>query len=179
MKTLIITGMAAMLSLAATAQEKAPKAAPAPQKKVAPAPQAAPRAQQAPPARQNRPVTPEERSERATQKVSEVAGLNEEQKKKVKQIMLDRERQREADRKKFQADKEAHKKAAMNNRRASDERLKQVLTPEQYQKVMSHRQEVKAKHKMKREQHGDKHKMKTKSEVKEEDSDDLDELDEL
>lgn len=88
-------------------------------------------------------TTSEQRIERRLNKLNEVTGgLNESQKLRVRAILEEHDKQAEADRQKFAGDKEKLKEAHKNRRANADARLKEVLTPEQYEKVMAHRKEM-------------------------------------
>jgi Skp family chaperone for outer membrane proteins len=92
-------------------------------------------------------VSPEQRVERRLNKLNEVSGgLSDAQKVRVKAILEEHDKQAEADRQKFAGDKEKMKEAQKNRRANSDARLKEVLSPEQYEKVMAHRKEMQQKH---------------------------------
>lgn len=91
-------------------------------------------------------VSPEQRIERRLNKLNEVSGgLSDAQKTRVKAILEEHDKQAEADRQKFAGDKEKMKEAQKNRRANSDARLKEVLSPEQYEKVMSHRKDMQQK----------------------------------
>lgn len=93
-------------------------------------------------------ATPEQRIERRLNKLNEVTGgLNDAQKVRVKAILEEHDKQAEQDRQKFAGDKEKLKEAQKNRRANADARLKEVLTPEQYEKVMAHRKEMREKRK--------------------------------
>lgn len=88
-------------------------------------------------------TTSEQRIERRLNKLNEVTGgLNESQKLRVRAILEEHDKQAEADRQKFAGDKEKLKEAHKNRRANADARLEEVLTPEQYEKVMAHRKEM-------------------------------------
>jgi hypothetical protein len=90
---------------------------------------------------------PEQRVERRINKLNEVSGgLSEAQKTRVKAILEEHDKQAEADKQKFAGDKEKMKEAQKNRRANSDARLKEVLSPEQYEKVMAHRKDMQQKH---------------------------------
>lgn len=92
-------------------------------------------------------ASPEQRVERRLNKLNEVSGgLSDAQKVRVKAILEEHDKQAEADRQKFAGDKEKMKEAQKNRRANSDARLKEVLSPEQYEKVMAHRKEMQQKH---------------------------------
>jgi len=91
-------------------------------------------------------ASPEQRVERRINKLNEVSGgLSEAQKTRVKAILEEHDKQAEADKQKFAGDKEKMKEAQKNRRANSDTRLKEVLSPEQYEKVMSHRKDMQQK----------------------------------
>ncbi len=93
-------------------------------------------------------ANPEQRIERRLNKLNEVSGgLSDAQKIRVKAILEEHDKQAEQDRQKFAGDKEKLKEAHKNRRANSDARLKEVLSPEQYEKVMAHRKEMREKRK--------------------------------
>lgn len=92
-------------------------------------------------------ASPEQRVERRVNKLNEVSGgLSDAQKISVKAVLEEHDKQAEADRQKFAGDKEKMKEAQKNRRANSDARLKEVLSPEQFQKVMTHRKDMQQKH---------------------------------
>lgn len=105
--------------------------------------------------------TAEERTEKIYSKINEIVQLKEEQKLKVKDIILHREKTRDADRKEYAGNKEGLKKSAEARNQERDADLKASLTPEQYQELMEHRKQMKQKYEEK----------KAKKKQKEEDSD--------
>jgi hypothetical protein len=94
--------------------------------------------------------TPEQRTEKIVSKLNEVLALNEDQKGKVKDVILKREQQRAELHKKFEKDKEGLKEANQKNMKAAEEELRKILSPEQIEKLKKHREEMKQKHKDKK-----------------------------
>lgn len=93
-------------------------------------------------------ASPEQRIERRVNKLNEISGgLSDAQKTRVKAILEEHVKQAEADRQKFAGDKEKMKEAQKNRRANSDARLKEVLSTEQYEKVMAYRNQMKEKRK--------------------------------
>lgn len=111
--------------------------------------------------KQKQAKTAEERTEKIYSKINEIVQLKEEQKLKVKDIILHREKARDADRKEYAGNNEGLKKSAEGRNQERDADLKANLTPEQYQKLMEHRQQMKQKY----------HEKKAKKEQIEEDTD--------
>ncbi|MFN7012776.1 MAG: hypothetical protein ACK4ON_00740 [Bacteroidia bacterium] len=123
MKKIILSLLAAITFITVNAQEK-----------------------QAPKGKVN--ASSEQHIEKRLNKLNEVTGgLSDEQKVRVKAILEEHTKQAEADRQKFAGDKEKMKEAQKKRRANSDARLKEVLSPEQYEKVMAHRKEMREKRK--------------------------------
>lgn len=97
-----------------------------------------------------KPKTAEQRTEKVMTKLNEKLSLTDTQKPKVKEIILKREQQQEANRKQFEKDQAALKEANKKVRKSSDEELKAALTPEQIEKLKQHRAEMREKHKAKK-----------------------------
>lgn len=96
------------------------------------------------------PKSPEQRTEKIMGKLNEVLTLTDDQKPKVKSVVLKREQTRADLHKKFPNDKEAFKKANKENMKTAEAELKGVLTAEQVDKLKKHREEMKQKHKDKK-----------------------------
>jgi hypothetical protein len=89
----------------------------------------------------------EQRIERRINKLNEITGgLSDAQKLRIKAILEEHDKQAQEDNQKFQGDKEKLKEARRTRRANADARLKEVLTAEQYEKVLSHRKEMHKKH---------------------------------
>jgi hypothetical protein len=92
----------------------------------------------------------EQRIERRINKLNEITGgLSDAQKLRIKAILEEHDRQARADNQKFQGDKEKLKEARRKRRANADARLKEVLSAEQYEKVLAHRNEMRKKHQQK------------------------------
>jgi hypothetical protein len=123
MKKVIMISLAVTIATAATfAQEKkqppapaAPKAQPAPQKK-----------------------TPEERAEQITRHMTKTLALNPDQQTKIKELIIKREKEREA----IQANMKA-KREEMEKQR--DEDFQKILNSEQFEKFKRNNEEMKKK----------------------------------
>jgi protein CpxP len=87
--------------------------------------------------------TPEQRAERRTVKLNQELALNEEQKVKVKEVVLKQELQRDESIKQFAGNREVLKEANKKNRKESEDELKSILTPEQIDKLKQHKEEIK------------------------------------
>ena len=94
--------------------------------------------------------TADQRTEKIMTKLTEKLSLNETQKPKDKEIILKHQQQQETNRKQFEKDPTALKEANKKVRKASDEELKAVLTPEQLEKLKQHRAEMREKRKAKK-----------------------------
>ena len=102
------------------------------------------------------PKSPEQRTEKIINKLNEVLVLNDVQKPKVKSIVLKREQTKTELHKKFANDKEGFKNANKANMKAYATDLKQMLTPEQFEKLKAHRESMKQKRKEKKAAQDDK-----------------------
>ncbi|MFN4234194.1 MAG: hypothetical protein ACK4IK_05250 [Bacteroidia bacterium] len=130
-------------------------------------------AQKAQPNNGKKPLSQEERIERRLNKINEVSGgLTDAQKTRVKAILAEHDKQAEADRQKFAGDKEKMKEAAKNRRANSDARLKEVLSPDQYEKVMAHRKEMMQKRQQNKQGKANKEQKGKKESVPADDSND-------
>lgn len=96
------------------------------------------------------PKSPEQRTEKIMGKLNEVLTLTDDQKPKVKNIVLKREQTKAELHKKFPNDKEGFKKANKENIKVAEAELKAVLTAEQAEKLKKHREEMKQKQKDKK-----------------------------
>lgn len=94
--------------------------------------------------------SPEERTEKITAKLTKELDLNDDQKTKVKQIVLKREKERASLHEQFQTDKNKFKEANKKNKTAEEDELKGVLTSAQMEKYKTQRAEMKEKHKNKK-----------------------------
>lgn len=83
-------------------------------------------------------ATPEERVEKRTEKISEKLGLDETQKKKVKEIFEAQEKENKAEREAMKAEREKARAAMKESMKKQHEelkaKLKPVLTAEQFKK---------------------------------------------
>ena len=102
-------------------------------------------------AQQKQKKTAEERTEKIYAKMDEVVELREDQKLKVKDIILVREQARDKDKKELSANKEELKKVSHLKNVERDENLKANLSPEQYAKLVAYRDEQKKQRHMKKE----------------------------
>lgn len=96
------------------------------------------------------PKSPEQRTEKIMGKLNEVLTLTDDQKPKVKNVILKREQKKAELHKKFPNDKAAFNKANKENIKIAEAELKAVLTAEQVDKLKKHREEMKQKHKNKK-----------------------------
>ncbi len=94
--------------------------------------------------------SPEQRTEKMVTRLNEVLALNDDQKVKVKAVVLKREQKRAELHKQYETDKESFKKANRENIKTGEAELKKILTPEQTEKLKKHREEMKQKRKDKK-----------------------------
>lgn len=97
--------------------------------------------------------TPQERAEKLTEKMTQELGLSAETKAKVSEINYEKARKVEQLRNEAIADKERKKEARQKLKQEHETQLKAVLTPEQFEKWLKLREEMKQKHKEKRMHH--------------------------
>ncbi len=88
---------------------------------------------------------PEQRTEKMVTRMNDLLALNDEQKVKVKAVILTREQKKAELHKQYEKDKASFKKANRENIKSSEEDLKKILTPEQTEKLKKHREEMKKK----------------------------------
>jgi len=93
--------------------------------------------------------TPEERAQKATEKMAKELNLSEEQKEKVLEINLQKAKEMQQLKEEMKVLKEKRKKL----RDEHAEQMKSVLSEEQYQKYLQMREEMKKKHQEKRMKH--------------------------
>ena len=89
--------------------------------------------------------TPEERATMHSKKLSQQLGLNADQEKSVYSACLQRAQQQEADKAKYQGDREAMKNARKQNNDTFDASISKVLTADQKTKYEQVKQEEKDK----------------------------------
>lgn len=95
--------------------------------------------------------TPQERAEKVTNKLAETLALSEDQRKRVFEIILERETNREEIRLDQAADKKKkHQQMAARNKK-TDDQLKAILSQEQFNKLEQERREKIAKRKENRQ----------------------------
>ena len=94
-------------------------------------------------------LTAEQRTEKMIAKLNDDLAFNDDQKLKVKEVVLKREMQREEINKQFEKERAAFKEANKKNMAATEEQLKIILTPEQIEKLKKHRKEMRLHHKQK------------------------------
>lgn len=80
---------------------------------------------------QKEPMTPEQRAERITTKMTEELGLSEDQKKKIYQVNLDNAKKREAQRAAMEEERKAKREEMQAQTKAQNEQIVAILTPEQ------------------------------------------------
>jgi Spy/CpxP family protein refolding chaperone len=97
--------------------------------------------------------TPEQRTEKIVVKLNEKLALTDDQKTKVKEVILKQEQQREVSRKQFENNRDAFKESNKKNMQATDVALKNILTPDQMEKVKQLREEQKEKRENKKMHH--------------------------
>ena len=98
-------------------------------------------------ANDNKRLSPEQRIENRLNKFNEITGgLSDEQKEKIKAILEDNHKQAKAIRQKFAGDKEKMHEAQKKLRANFDTHLKEILSQEQYEKVIAYRKEMRQKH---------------------------------
>jgi hypothetical protein len=95
----------------------------------------------------NNKVSPEQKAEKFTAKMTEAIGLEETQKTKVKSLALDHFKTMEAARIKANGDKEKIKAEAKKSRKIFNEGLKKVLSPTQFEAWKAKRKEAASKRK--------------------------------
>lgn len=83
---------------------------------------------------------PGKRTEIIVKKLTELLKLSTDQAGKVKEIIMLREKQRDADLEKFQKDEGAMKKASRERNKIANDRLKTILTDQQFQDLRKWRQ---------------------------------------
>jgi len=89
--------------------------------------------------------TPEERATMHSKKLTEQLGLSADQEKSIYTYCLQHAQQQDADRAKFQGDREAMKNAHMQNRQNLDTNIEGILTSDQKTKYAQIKEEEKAK----------------------------------
>ena len=113
---------------------------------------AAPTQQQA--KAQKRTLTPEDKATRALRMVISKTGISDQQTAAVKQILLDRENAKEAAKKANKGDREKVKAEIESINQKSDAKLQETLTPEQWKRWVTFKEEQKKKKEAKREVEG-------------------------
>lgn len=94
---------------------------------------------------QNNRKTAEERATRASRMMTANLQLSHEQQSQIMPILMERERNKDAARAQHAKSREVERNAIKKINNDADERLKQVLTPEQFQKLLELREEQKQK----------------------------------
>ncbi len=95
----------------------------------------------------NNKLSPEQKADKFTTKMTEAIGLEDAQKSKVKSLALDHFKTMEAARNQANGDKEKIKVEAKNSRKIFNEGLKKVLTPTQFEAWKAKRKEAVKKQK--------------------------------
>lgn len=103
---------------------------------------------------QNAGRTPEEKAKMHSKKLVEQLGLTADQEQSIYTYCLQHAQQQDADRAKYQGDREAMKNAHMQNNQNFDSNIEKILTADQKTKYAQIKQEEKAKFEQNREQHG-------------------------
>jgi Spy/CpxP family protein refolding chaperone len=80
---------------------------------------------------QKEPMTPEQRAEKMTMKMTEELGLSEDQKQKIYQINLENAQKREAQRAAMEEERKANRSEMQAQAKAQNEQIEAILTPEQ------------------------------------------------
>lgn len=96
--------------------------------------------------------TPEERADNQTKRLTKHLALSADQTEKVHAIVLERTTKMEALRNEAKAEKGKKKSELQAIEAAEEAQMKQVLTPEQFDKYIKHREEMKKKMQQKRQQ---------------------------
>lgn len=92
--------------------------------------------------------TPEQRAEQITARMTKSLELNADQQKKIKELILKREQDREAMEVKIKANRELIEKQ-------TDEEFKKILNSEQFQKFQKKKEEMKKKREEKHDHHNE------------------------
>ncbi len=88
-------------------------------------------------------LTPEEKAQKRTERMTEKLGLDKDQITKVKEINLKIAKIKHEQRKNASGDKTAMREAMQKIRIENNEELKLVLTEEQFEKFLTHEEEMK------------------------------------
>lgn len=80
---------------------------------------------------QKEPMTPEQRAEKMTMKMTEELGLSEDQKQKIYKINLENSQKREAQRAAMEQERKANRSEMQAQAKAQNEQIEAILTPEQ------------------------------------------------
>jgi protein CpxP len=103
---------------------------------------------------QNAGKTVEEKAKMHSQKLVQQLGLTADQEQSIYTHCLQHAQQQDADRAKYQGDREAMKNAHMLNKQNFDSNIEKILTPDQKAKYAQIKQEEKAKLEQNMEQRG-------------------------
>jgi hypothetical protein len=90
-------------------------------------------------------LTPEQRAEKQTEHFTKWLNLTDGQVPKVKMILLERAQTADKDFERCKGDKDCLRLARRDRNAVADKRLKEVLSPEQYAKLLEKRKEAKEK----------------------------------
>lgn len=80
---------------------------------------------------QKEPMTPEQRAEKMTMKMTEELGLSEDQKQKIYQINLENAEKRQVQREAMEEERKAKREEMQAQTKAQNEQIVAILTPEQ------------------------------------------------
>lgn len=103
-------------------------------------------------------LSPEQRSQLQLKKITAELNLNADQQAQVQKLIAEQSAKREALKAKMQQMRDSHEKPSaedrammMDGKKAMDEKLKSILTPEQFEKWMSRREKNHEKKELKKE----------------------------
>ncbi|MBI5217316.1 MAG: hypothetical protein HY958_00100 [Bacteroidia bacterium] len=85
--------------------------------------------------------TPDQRTEKIVKKFKEILTLTDEQAPKVKEVILKREKQHDADHKKYTKDSDASKAAKKERNKIAHNELKNILSADQFDALKKWRKE--------------------------------------
>lgn len=103
-------------------------------------------------AQSRKPKTAEQRADAITKRMMKVTAAPAEKEAKIKEINVETEKQREADRTTNANNKDGLKVAHKKRNIEREAKLKEVFSTEEYAKWLSHKKEIKAKQKAKKQE---------------------------
>lgn len=104
-------------------------------------------------------MTPQQRAEMRTAKMTKDLNLTEEQQKKISKMNLANAKKHEAKKKKMEKAHAKAKEKMMKEMAKNDKQLKKILTEEQYNKLLQQREAKCKEHMMKHKKHHKPHQM--------------------